>query len=194
MQCIRALLVTALISGCAFASSITLLPSGTVSGSSGGTVGWGYNVSNSTTDWMILNDSFVTGSLASGTYGTYVDYIVSNFIVINPGSSTGPVNWNAGSASGTGEFDLAAVVPPNTAIPGGITVDYSLFSQDPNDPSFDPGSFVSSGTVGATAQVNANFTSTPEPATASMMGMMLIAIAWLGWKRRLTPKKAPHRV
>jgi|SRR5579872_4666087 len=184
MQYIRALFVTALISGGAFGSSIALLPSGTIPGSSGGVVGWGYDISNSTADWMVLNDSFVTGNLASGTYGHYVDYIALNLIVINPGSSTGPVNWNSGSQSGTGEFDLAAFVPPNTAIPGSITVDYSLFSQDPNSGSFDPGSFDSAGVLSATAQVNANFTAVPEPGSLAMVGTMLLVIAWSGWRRR----------
>jgi hypothetical protein len=69
--------------------TLTLIPtSGTISGLLGSAVGWGYDITNNEpTDWVVLNDSFVTGGLNTGTYGTYVDYISSDFIVINPSSA-----------------------------------------------------------------------------------------------------------
>jgi hypothetical protein len=69
--------------------------------------------------------------------------------------------WVQG-VSGTGEFDLFAIVPPGTLITGTISVDYDLFSDDPNDPNFDPGAdFIGSGTFKDTASILV----TPEPAS-----------------------------
>src|ERR1700735_256266 len=84
--------------------TLTLVPAnGTISGVSGGVVGWGYDVTNNDpANWLVLNDSIATGSLASGAFGTYKDYIDSNFIVINPSQSTGIVLFNHGT-SGIGE-------------------------------------------------------------------------------------------
>jgi hypothetical protein len=175
---IPSLFLAALFALSAHATSIptfTLVPAGgTISGASGGVVGWGYDVTNTDpSNWLVLNDSFVTGSLASGTFGTYVDYIASNFIVIDPSSSTGTIPFNFGTISGTGEFDIKPAVPPNTILPGDIDIDYSLFSQDPNSPSFDPSSFVTSGTVSASAQLDVNTSTVPEP------GSIWLTVAWL---------------
>jgi|HubBroStandDraft_5_1064220.scaffolds.fasta_scaffold75697_2 hypothetical protein len=160
--------------------TLTLIPtSGTISGLLGSAVGWGYDITNNEpTDWVVLNDSFVTGGLNTGTYGTYVDYISSDFIVINPSSSTGDVDFSRGApGTGTGEFDIDAFVPPTT-IAGGISIDYSVFSEDPNSPNFDPDSLVSNGTVSANAQVNI-VSPTPEPASAGLIiaALMLMGIA-----------------
>jgi hypothetical protein len=152
---------------------------GTISGNSGGVVGWGYDVTNTDpSNWVVLNDSYVTGSLASGTFGTYEDYIALNFIVIDPISSTGSVPFDAGT-TGTGEFDIMPAVPPNTIIPGDIEIDYSVFSEDPNSPGFDPSSFVTSGTVFATAQVDVNTSTVPEPGSMWLTGAWLLPFAWV---------------
>jgi len=179
-------LVAALLTATAYGAVLpvfSLFPSGTVSGASGAVVGWGYDITNNdVNDWLVLNDSFVTGSLNAGTFGTYQDYIASSFIVIDPSSSTGDVAFSQGTA-GTGEFDIDNFVPPTT-ISGGISIDYSLFSQDPNNPSFDPNSFVSSGTVSAAAAVQVGLV--PEPATVMLTGFALLPLAVAGWRRSRT--------
>jgi hypothetical protein len=169
------------------APTFALVPSsGTISGNSGDVVGWGYDVTNTDpANWLVLDDSFVSGSLASGTFGTYNDYIASNFIVIDPSQSTGVVTFSQGS-SGMGEFDVDAIVPPNTTIPGSISLDYSLFSQDPNSPTFDPNSLVSSGTVSATAEVDVNTSTAPEPGSMWLIIASLLPIAWVVRQRRRT--------
>ena len=149
---------------------LTLVP-GAVSGPPGAMTGWGYDISNNDpSNFMVLDDSFVTGSLSTGTFGTYVDYIASNFIVISPGTDTGVVPFVQGSA-GVGEFDIKKFVPL-MQIGGSINIDYSLFSQDPNSPTFDPSSFVDSGTVSAMAAANV----VPEPASGVLFlaGCMLL--------------------
>lgn len=180
-----AALVAANLFGDSLVPTFALFPnSGTVSGIQGSVVGWGYDITNNDpADWLVLNDSFVTGDLSTGTFGTYVDYIASNFIVIGPSSSTGDVAFNQGAA-GTGEFDINAFVPPTT-ITGAVNIDYSLFSQDPNNPNFDPGSFITSGTVSAAAAVQVVGVSTvPEPASVLFTGLALLPVALTGWRRR----------
>ncbi len=181
---VPAVLFAALVAAHAYATpmpTLALTPSaGSVSGSPGSVTGWGYTIHNTTPDYMVLDDSYVSGGLAAGTYGTYVDYIASNFIVINPASTVGPVNFDAATMAGTGEFDIAQFVPPDTLITGAINVDYSEFSQNPNSPTFDPSSFVTSGTLSATAQVGV----APEPECVLLTGLPLAWLALAGWRRR----------
>jgi len=148
----------------------TLVPA-TASGAPGTVIGWGYDIfNNDPSNFLVLNDSFVTGPLSTGTFGTYVDYIASNFIVIAPDTDTGVVPFMQGSA-GVGEFDIKTFVP-FMQIPGSINIDYTLFSQDPNSPTFDPSSFVDSATVSATAAANI----APDPASGALFlaGCMLL--------------------
>lgn len=172
------------------APSFSLLPAdGTVHGTSGSFVGWGYDITNNNpSDWLVLNDSYVSGSLSTGTYGTYMDYLSSNFIVIDPSSSTGLVPFIA-AASGTGEFDIAASVPPNTLVAGDVNIDYSFFSQNPNSPTFNPVSFVSAGTVSTIAQVDIN--PVPEPTTILMMAVGLGSLALTRRRHRRMTHRLP---
>jgi hypothetical protein len=160
--------------------TLTLSPSGgTVSGLPGAVVGWGYDITNlDPNNWVLLDDSFVSGGLASGTFGGYVDYISSDFLAIDPSSSTGPVGFSQGTA-GAGEFDIDQFVSVST-ITGDVNIDYSVFSQDPNSPTFDPSSFVSNGTLTAAAEVDV----APEPAPFLTMSIALLLFGGAGWLRR----------
>jgi hypothetical protein len=63
---------------------------------------------------------------------------------------------------------------------GGISIDFSVSSRNPNSPDFDPGSFVSNGTISADAQVNVvNPNVVPEPARVGLIiaALMLMGIA-----------------
>jgi len=57
-----------------------------------------------------------------------------------------------------------------------------VFSQDPNSPSFDPSSFVTSGTVSAAAEVDVN--TVPEPASMLLGGAGSLMLALAAWRRR----------
>jgi hypothetical protein len=160
--------VAAVFAACVQADtlSLTLIPtSGEVSGAPGAVVGWGFTLTDTVAgEWIVLDDSYVGGGLNTGVYGSYVDYVVSQFVVAGPSpeSSTVAEPWDQATTMGTGEFDLDAIVPLGTVITGTINVDYDLFSVDPNDPAFDPGAdLIGSGTFTDSASILV----TPEPAS-----------------------------
>jgi hypothetical protein len=181
------LLVAAAFAACAQADiipTLTLIPSSGIVGSGPGTVvGWGFTIAyTASSDWIVLVSSDFTGS---DTYGTYVDYLsgpTAPLYVAGPApeSSTISESWDSSASLGLGEFDIRPTALPGVDIPGSIQVDYDVFSQDPNDPNFDPGSFVTEGTVSASAQVDV----TPEPAPFLMMSSALLLFTCAGWRRR----------
>jgi hypothetical protein len=172
----------------AYAAPVLNLIPTVAGGSAGGVTGWGFDITNpDPVNFVVLNDSFVTGGLSTGVFGNYVDYIASNFIAIGPNGDTGPVAFNRATLSGVGEFDFNPVVPPATRVSGTINIDYSLFSQDPNDPNFDPGSFVGSGTVSAVGEADI----VPEPGSGVLVGLTLLLVAFPLWRRRAIGAEGP---
>ncbi|MBV9227581.1 MAG: hypothetical protein JOY85_26410 [Acidobacteriaceae bacterium] len=171
IKAICGVLLTAVVGITSYAAPVPTVQAvpATVSGQPGTAVGWGISLAyTESADWVVLNDSFFTGSQI---YGTYKDYVAGEFIVAGPPPESSTVNipFSRSNSTGLGEFDINANVP-GTSITGNIVVDYSIFSQDPNSPTFDPGSFVSSGQASAPVAINI----VPEPET---FGLMLVAIA-----------------
>lgn len=165
--------------------SLRLLPnSGAGGGQPGTVVGWGFTITNSgSPDWIVLTGSNFTGSTV---YGSYVDYLSlgnAPLYVAGPSPESATISqvWNASSHPplGLGEFDINSTALPGAIIPGTIQVSYDVFSQDPNDPNFDPGSFVTSGTVSASSDVVV----TPEPASLLTMSMALPLLAFAFLRR-----------
>jgi hypothetical protein len=176
----------AVFAACAQADilSLTLIPTGgEVAGAPGAVVGWGFTLTDTVAgEWVVLDDSYVGGALNTGVYGSYADYLVSQFVVAGPSPESSPVvePWVEG-VSGTGEFDLYATDPPYTLITGTINVDYDLFSVDPNDPAFDPDiDFIGSGTFTDTASVLV----TPEPGSWLLLLSAIVVPFVLAARRR----------
>ncbi|HXS13871.1 MAG TPA: PEP-CTERM sorting domain-containing protein [Acidobacteriaceae bacterium] len=147
--------------------SLSLNPvSGSISGVPGETVGWGFAINNTTSDFLFVNDSNFTGS---GLVGTYTDFVSGQFIVVGPPPETSSVSeaFSLSSQTGLGSFTIDSASAAGDSEAGDLEVDYSLFSQDPNSPNFDPGSFVGSGTLkeAASVFVSSAVTATPEPST-----------------------------
>ncbi len=184
-----ALLIAGALAACAQAAalSLTLLPdSGTVMGKPGTVVGWGFTIAYSgSADWVELTGSDFTGSTVYGSYVDYLSLANAPLYVAGPApeSSTISQSWDPSSSPqlGLGEFDINATALPGALIAGSLEVSYDVFSQDPNDPNFDPGTFVASGTVSASADVDV----APEPAPLLTMGTaMLLSLAFDGLRRR----------
>ncbi|HTR38879.1 MAG TPA: hypothetical protein VMH80_23395 [Bryobacteraceae bacterium] len=112
---------------------------GTVPGSPGDTVGWGYALDNNTSDYLLVSYSsfceagqdplFTTCSPNLGA-STYTDYLSSNFILLAPGdNATGA--FDPTTISGVGEYSIDPTAAPGSSDSGNITVIYDLFESDP---------------------------------------------------------------
>lgn len=166
--------------------TITLLPS-SAAGNPGSVVGWGFVLTyTAPSNWVVLTGSQFTGS---PTYGSYVDYLsLSNspLYVAGPApeNSTVQESWNASSNPplGLGEFDINSTATVGVHITGDLVVHYSVFSQDPNDPNFDPdtATVVPDASLSLPTQVNVS----PEPASIWMMSIAVPPLLWGVWRRR----------
>lgn len=180
-----AVLTVVSLAACAQATpipTITLTPAtGDVIGAPGAVVGWGFTLTyTATSDWVVLTGSEFTGSTV---YGNYVDYLSLSFYVAGPAPESSTINqpWVSSSQLGTGEFDINRTALPGADIMGDIVVHYSVFSEDPNSPSFDPGSVVvPDATVTDAVQIDI----TPEPASLLMMSGAMLPLAFAGWRRK----------
>lgn len=183
-----AFLITAVFASCAQPApipAITLLPS-SAAGNPGSVVGWGFVLTyTAPSDWVVLTGSEFTGS---EVYGTYIDYLsLSNapLYVAGPApeSSTVQEPWKSSSKPplGIGEFDINSTALVGASITGDIVVHYSVFSQDPNSPNFDPdtSTVVADATLSEPVQVSVS----PEPASLFLMSMALLPFAWAVWRR-----------
>ena len=148
--------------------SISALPaSGIVGGPPGSVVGWGFTLTDSDpSDWVVPVGSSFTGSQVFGTYVDYLSLPTAPLYVAGPSpeSATVAQAWDPILQLGLGEFDINSTAIPKP-ITGDIVVQYDVFSQDPNDLNFDPGSFVTDGTISVAVSVQV----APEPGTLWML-------------------------
>ena len=174
--------------------TIDLLPSsGNVAGAPGSVVGWGFTLTfTASSDWVVLTGSEFTGSQVFGTYVDYLSLPSAPLYVAGPSpeSSTVTAPWNNSSIPpiGVGEFDINSTALPGARIAGDIVVHYSLFSQDPNDPNFDPDTSTVVADATVSDAVRINVTATPEPSVLLPLATVLGAILVLGQRfRRARP-------
>jgi hypothetical protein len=170
------------------ATTLTLIPaSGTVMGTAGSTVGWGFSINNNTSFLVVTSADFVPAS----TLGSFSDFIAQfNVITVGPSPELTTVSQTFDSTlqTGIGSFAISNAAPPGASATGQIVLTYDLYSVSPNDPSFDPDVDTISTdnilTTSATAALPA-----PIPALAPW-GLALMALGLLGAGSLLARRRA----
>jgi hypothetical protein len=168
---------------------------GLISGAPGEIVGYDFTFSSS--DYAVLNFSEIDFSPA---FATYTDYLSSNYIVVAPGQ---PVSQQFSLVlssipgqtvqTGAGQFAIDPLAQLGAFAGGRLTVDYSLYSVDPNSANFDSiADLISAGdelSVDASLQVISGSgttpTAAPEASTQILLAIALIAAGLLSRRRQL---------
>jgi hypothetical protein len=176
----RVLILTLLL-GLTVSASSQALPllvldptNGAVAGVPGATVGWGFSITNTDNNFLVVTGArFDTKS----NIGTFTDFIsASNFVVVGPLPENSSVNQalNVASAQGLGCFTISPGTLTAYTASGDIVISYDLFTMSPNDQNFDPGTAViSSGNqLFAAASVTVlDPAVVPEPSTIILLGL-----------------------
>jgi hypothetical protein len=153
---------------------------GVVAGMPGATVGWGFTLTD-TADWIAITGSSFTPSSPLGTYDDYIG--TGPLIVVGPSPENTSLSqlFNSLLRTGVGGFHINGNAPVAT-IGGTIVVTYSEFSQDPNDPNFNPdnSTVVADGSFSQSATVNV----VPEPASLSLIVAGVLPLAMVNRRRR----------
>ena len=165
--------------------TLTLDPvGGALTGPAGSTVGWGFTLTDTGSDFAVVTGSdFCTGvvsSPCSNPFGTYTDFIGQQFVVVGPSPEPGSVAQSFDDTAMTGVGSFAINSTSSGTIDGFLAVTYDLFSVDPNSPNFDPTvDTLSTGNyLYATASVTVGSASTtvPEPGTITLLAAGLAAL------------------
>ena len=154
-------------------TTLTLLPGADLFGLAGGSVGWGYTLTNGDDDDSLVVSDVTFTSVAAGDH--FIDLMSGSFPALGPGA-TRTVNFDPANPSvGLGIYDIGRGYPVDGLITGDIIVDYDLYTSDDvwdGSGSTDPVD-VSITVTGEAPQ------SAPEPATgllvAALLGLAAIA-------------------
>jgi hypothetical protein len=170
------LLVTAATPICADDVALTLIPaSGDVSGPPGSTVGWGYTLTNNTSDWLqpqtLSADVFVNGTPT----------VIFNFPAVAPMTSV-VLDFSLGASAacslppcGLYELTWDAAAPVGFANNGTFIISSDFFNENPSD----PGAI----DLGAAPDVTAAYSATVVPEPSALL-LLLTALGALGVVRR----------
>jgi len=179
-------------------TTLTLDPTdGAISGAPGTTVGWGFTFTftNDVNFAVITGSQFCASTSSplpdiclplSPDLGSYTDFAGAQFLVAGPSPESPTVMqaFDNTALTGIGSF---AIDPSASGTTSGIIVlTYDLFSQNPNDPAFDPNSFAGGNYLTAAASVTAApVAAVPEPALLPLTGAALLVMVLRrrrGWK------------
>jgi PEP-CTERM motif len=183
MKLLPVALLVGIAASASFADSVTLtlLPGPTLSGAPGSTVGWGYTITNSTTNWV------QTMGLSSTSFPAGLSPLaIFDYPAIAPNSSVTEF-FSLSSLSGpcvTAPCGLYEVVIASnasaTTLNGSFTLSADFFSGDPRIDSVDIGAAPNAiATYSLTVSPGA---SVPEPASGVLM--FTAAVAGLLVRRR----------
>jgi hypothetical protein len=191
-------LALAVASPAAYASAvISLDPSdGVVSGAPGGTVGWGFTMTNGTywvaIDSVVVENETSPVSGSSGGFTSYMDLLGGLTNGVTAPNQTWTLSFAPGSpGTGVGQYVIDPSTPQGAVDSGDFLIYYDEFSADPNT----CGScyvdtlqmFDTNGNAPAfTIDVVSASASTPEPAAGLLMAIGCAAIIGIRvWLTRL---------
>ena len=127
----RILLLAASSAGIASAD-LTLLPTPDITGTPGSTIGWGYTITNTSSDWLETT-GLTAPSFPFGTPVAIFDYpvVAPNSSVTETFSTTTLNNGCTLLPCGIYEITLPVTLPSNPTISGSFDVTTELFDSDP---------------------------------------------------------------
>ena len=185
---LRALIILAVPAACA-GPIFTLYPNNTgpVAGNllagNGRTLGWGVQVANDNSGWLVIDSVSLAGDPAPFLVTSFRDLLstwVSNNNYAFAPNQVYTLNWSAGTA-GLAEFAFPSSAFGFTGPTVSVQINYDLFDVNPfsGNPTLD---------VPASAQVSVALneadppsSGTPEPATGLLVA---VAVAWGGLRMR----------
>lgn len=197
--------VAVLLCCCAYAApTLTLIPpGGGLTGSPNQVIGWGYTITNDTSDWLLFTNSLFcnaggdpnsadcttpgTGPTSFGPqFGVYTDYIAAAGIEVAPNSTIGPTAFSPGApGTGVGQYKVNAGALNGQMDAGNLFITYNEFIGDPfNGGSADP---ADPGNLELFAAASATVTgavSIPEPSSLLLIAAPLFVLAGTGIRRR----------
>jgi hypothetical protein len=161
-------------------TTFSLLNGGIAVASQGQTTGWGYTLSETGPDYLVVDSFQFCADASCFTIpggGTFTDYSGYNFYTLGPApddslsylGTTTTEPWVL-DTTGAGDFSILPSTPPGD-INGYIVLTYDLFSCDPTSGSCANPTDTSSLTLAAPATVEV--TPEPNPALLLMTGLVL---------------------
>ncbi len=137
----------------------------------GATVGWGYTVTNDSSDWVVLTSS---GFSPLPSWGSYEDFFLTNlakYVQLAPeGSWT--ESLNALPHTGIGSFRIDPSANPGDTATGYIAITFDRYDGDPSN----GGNYIVPGSALASASVTVD--AVPEPSTFLLLGGGLVGLFW----------------
>lgn len=165
-----------------------LTPGGSLFGTPGSTVGWGFGLTNDVNWIEVVQAQFCLDSVVSNPCfiaSTQFTDIISNFpndVIVGPsGSASQP--YNPGANMGLGSFAVAPGAAIGSSVVGHILLTYNTFDADPN---------AGGNQIGFNDAIStpASVTAVPEPVGFLLAGFALAGFGTLRFqRRRLKPMK-----
>jgi hypothetical protein len=175
-KAIQVLLLATVSTGLATADiAFSLDPaSGAISGAPGETVGWGFTVSNSLSDYAEITSAIFVPDPTN----QFTDFISPQFVIVGPGSPVVSQAFDLGLQEGVGSYLIPSLTPVGAHLAGSIKLTYDLYTVSPNDmANFDPGADLEASGLTVSADASIDVVATPEPAFVVLWATMLAIIA-----------------
>ena len=171
--------------------TLSLLPSGDISGPAGANIGWGFTITNNLDYIEITSAEFCLTpfpACSAPTIGMFTDIIsqFGNDVIVgppgamdDPSTVSEPYEFDMMAKTGVGNFAINPGALPGDTNSGQIVLTYNVFDQDPNNGGME---LFDDQVLTANASVTVTAATTPEPATA---GLLVLGMAALVLVRRL---------